>query len=74
LPEDDLDAQYSLMSNEALKYSVRTNLKEAKAVSNILKWKMLTLQNPKSNSFCIDNHIPSRISLLPEFRVYAPTT
>ena len=73
LPENDIDDQYSLMSNAALKYSVRTNLKEAESVSNVLKWKMMKLQNPKSNSFCKDNHIPSRISLMPEFRVYAPT-
>ncbi len=74
LPEDNLDAQYLRMSNQSLKYSVKTNIKEAKTVSNILKWKMLKLQNPKSNSFCIDNHIPSRISLLPKFRVYDSTT
>lgn len=72
LPEDEVDAQYSLMSKETLKYSVRTNLIEAQPVSNILEWMMLNLKNPESNSFCIDNHIPSRISFLPEFRIYAP--
>lgn len=69
LPENDLDSQYSLMSNESLKYSVWNNLKEAKPVSNILNWKITRLLNKKSHLFCSEIHIPSKFSLLPEFRV-----
>jgi hypothetical protein len=39
LPEDDLDAQYRLMSNESLKYSFRTEMAKAKLIENALIWK-----------------------------------
>ena len=67
LPEDDLDAQYSLMSNEAVKYSVWNNLKEAQSISSVVKWKIMRLRNYKeSNHFSSLAHIPSKFSLLPD--------
>jgi hypothetical protein len=69
LPEGDLDAQYMLMANSLLKYSVWTDLREAEAVSNPLRWQMLRWRNPKSQFLSSDDHIPSKVSLLPEYRV-----
>jgi hypothetical protein len=69
LPEDDLDAQYLLMSNVSLKLSVWTNLRKAESISNPVKWLALKLLNPKSQFSSFDDHIPSRQSLLPEHRV-----
>jgi hypothetical protein len=74
LPEDDIDAQYSLMSNEVLKYGVRANLKDAEPTSSLLKWKVMKLLNPKLHFSNFDNHMPSKVSLLPEFKGFAPTT
>jgi hypothetical protein len=69
LPEDDLDAQYLLMSNISLKLSVWTNLRNAESISNPVKWLALKLMNPKSQFSGFDDHIPSKRSLLPEYRV-----
>lgn len=69
LPEDDTDAQHLLMSGATLKCSVWTNLKEAAAISNSLKWLALGLFNRRSHSFSAEAHIPSKHSLLPECRV-----
>jgi hypothetical protein len=69
LPEDDLDAQYLLMSNISLKLSVWTNLRKAESISNPVKWLALKLMNRKSQSSSPDDHIPSKRSLLPEYRV-----
>jgi hypothetical protein len=43
LPEDDLDAQYSLMGNLSVKYSVRTDLIKAEAIANSLLWQTYRL-------------------------------
>ena len=69
LPEDDLDAQYHLMSNIALKLSVWTNLRKAKSISNPIKWLALKLINRKSQFSSFDDHMPSKHSLLPEYRI-----
>jgi hypothetical protein len=69
LPGDDLDAQYFLMSNNALKVSVWTKLREAESVSNPVKWQALKLLNRKSRFSNPNNHIPSKNSLLPEYRL-----
>lgn len=71
LPENDIDAQYSLMSNKALKYSVSKNLRAAKSITNTLKWKMLKLLSPELSSSDFDQHIPSKLSFLPKFSINA---
>lgn len=38
LPEDDLDAQYSLMGNLGVKYSVRSDLINAEPFDSFLAW------------------------------------
>lgn len=38
LPEDDLDAQYSLMGNLSVKYSVRSDLINAEPIKSSLLW------------------------------------
>jgi len=43
LPEDDLDAQYSLTGNLSVKYSVRSDLINAKPVTNSLLWQKYLL-------------------------------
>ena len=43
LPKDDLDAQYSLMGNHSVKYSVRSDLINAEAVANPLLWQTYRL-------------------------------
>ena len=43
LPEDDLDAQYSLMGNQNVKYSVRSDLINAEAIANPLLWQTYLL-------------------------------
>ena len=43
LPEDDLDAQYSLMGNHSVKYSVRSDLIKAEAIANPLLWQTYRL-------------------------------
>ena len=69
LPEDDLDAQYLLMSNTSLKMSVWTNLREAESISSPGKWLVLKLINQKLRFSSPDDHIPSKHSLLPEYRI-----
>ena len=69
LPEDDVDAQNLLMVNSLLKCSVWTDLKEAEAISNPLKWRLLRWKNPRSQFSGPDDHIPSKVTLLPEYRV-----
>jgi hypothetical protein len=71
LPEDDVDAQYMLMSNVAVKYIIRTDLMEAEPISNLLKWCVLRLLNRKSHIVSFDDQIPSRYSLLPEYHATA---
>jgi len=69
LPEDDLDAQYLLMSNISLKLSVWTNLRNAESISNPMKWLALKLMNRRSQFSSPDDHIPSKGILLPEYWV-----
>ena len=69
LPEDDLDAQYLLMSNISLKLSVWKNLRKAESISNPVKWMALKLMNRRPQFSSPDDHIPSKHSLLPEYRV-----
>ncbi len=38
LPEDDLDAHYSLMGNHSVKYNVRSNLINAEPIESFLVW------------------------------------
>jgi len=69
LPKDDLEAQYMLMSNVAVKYSWRTELPEAQPISNALMWRIRAWQSSRARFSHFDNHIPSKYSLLPEYRV-----
>jgi hypothetical protein len=69
LPEDDLDAQYLLMSNISLKLSVWTNLRKAESTSNPVQWLALKLMNRRAQFSSPDDHIPSKHSLLPEYQV-----
>jgi hypothetical protein len=69
LPEDDLDAQYLLMSDISLKLSVWKNLRKAESISHPVKWIALKLMNRGSQFSSPDDHIPSKHSLLPEYRV-----
>lgn len=50
LPKDDLDAQYSLMGNESVKYSVRSDLIDAEAVVNPLLWQTYRLTTKFSDT------------------------
>ena len=50
LPEDDLDAQYSLMGNKSIKYSVRSDLINAEAVANPLVWQAYRLKEKFSDT------------------------
>lgn len=40
LPEDELDAEYKLMSNEYLKMSIDINPDKAIVIENFLAWKL----------------------------------
>jgi len=68
LPEDDLELQYMLMSKVAVKYSWRTELPEAQPISNGLMWRIREWQSSRARFSHFDNHIPSKYSLLPEYR------
>ena len=68
LPKDDLESQYMLMSNVAVKYSWRTELPEAKSISNALMWRIRAWQSSRARFSHFDDHIPSKYSLLPEYR------
>jgi hypothetical protein len=68
LPKDDLESQYMLMSNVAVKYSWRTEFPEAKPISNALMWRIRAWQSSRARFSHFDNHIPSKYSLLPEYR------
>lgn len=69
LPGDDVDAQYLLMSDSSLKCSARAELREAEPISGWLRWRGLKSLSRKSHLSGPDGHIPSRHSLLPEYRV-----
>ena len=43
LPKDDLDAQYSLMENHSVKYSVRSDLINAEPIDSFLVWQTYRL-------------------------------
>jgi hypothetical protein len=66
LHEDELESQYMLMSNQSVKYSWQTELREAQAISNALMWRIRAWQSSRARFSHFDNHIPSKHSLLPE--------
>jgi hypothetical protein len=68
IPQDDLDAQAMLMSKEGVKYSWRTELREAQAISNSLKWRIRAWQSSRARFSRFDNHVPSKRSLLRKHR------
>jgi hypothetical protein len=49
LPEDDLDAQYSLMGNHSVKYSVRNDLINAESIESFLVWQTYSLSEKFSD-------------------------
>lgn len=62
LPGDDLDGQYMLMSNVAVKYSVVSNLREAESIVDHNR-------HGDSPADGFNSHIPSKRTLLPEYPV-----
>ncbi len=62
LPEDDLDGQYMLMSDVAVKYSVVSNLREAESIVD---------HNKRGDSPAdgFNSHIPSKRTLLPHYPI-----
>ncbi len=56
LSEDDLDAQYSLMGNHSVKYSVRSDLINAEPVASSLLWQkhLLTAKFSDSRFLTLD--------------------
>lgn len=62
LPEDDLESQSMLMSNEWVKYSWRTELPEAQPISNRLLWRIRKWQGSDANLPNFDSHILSKES------------
>lgn len=69
LPEDGVDAERMLIPRASVKYSVPTNLIKAEPVSNPVKWHTLRLLNHKSRINWFNAYIPSKYTLLPEYRV-----
>jgi len=69
LPEDGVDAERMLIPRASVKYSVVTDLIKAEPVSNPVKWHALRLLNHKSRIDWFNEYIPSRYTLLPEYRV-----
>ena len=63
LPENELDAQYKLMSERFVKFSCRIGMPEAKAIRNSAIWKIRQLFANRANGY--DEPIPSRTTLLP---------
>ena len=62
MPNDDLDSQYSLMSNECVKFSVRTNLIDAEPVTNFLLWQFYRLVEKFSDTgYSVPENLPHRI-------------
>jgi len=50
LPEDDIDAQYSLMGNLSVKFSFRCDLSNAEPVANPLLWQTYRLTEKFSDT------------------------
>ncbi|MFN0139740.1 MAG: hypothetical protein ACKVQW_06600 [Pyrinomonadaceae bacterium] len=69
LPEDGIDAEHMLIPKVAVKYSVLSNLTKAEPVLNPVKWHTLRLLNRKSAVDGFNEYIPSKYTLLPEYRV-----
>jgi hypothetical protein len=69
LPEDDVAAMRMLIPKVAVKYLVLTDMTKAEPVSNPIKWRMLRLLNRKSHIGGFHEYIPSKYTLLPEYRV-----
>jgi hypothetical protein len=61
LPNDGFDAQCSLMSNEHVKFSVRTNPLNAEPVTNVLFWRFYRLVEKFSYArYCMPDNMPIR--------------
>jgi len=61
LPKDDLDAQYMLLNNENLKYSVWTDLKNAEPIAKSLHWRVYRLTRKFSDTrFAVSDELPLR--------------
>jgi hypothetical protein len=61
LPDDDLESQYSLMSNERVKFSVRTNLINARPVTNFFRWQFYRLVEKFSDTrYSVPENLPLR--------------
>lgn len=50
LPKDDLDAQYSLMGNHSVKYSVRSDLINAEPIDSFFVWQTYRLRDKFAES------------------------
>jgi len=62
LPEDDLDAQYLLMSSVGVKYSVVSNPRKARSIKRSVAVSDLGVDG-------FNTHIPSKLTLLPMYPV-----
>lgn len=60
LPEDDIDAEYRMMSEESLKCSFRTKLDEAKLIKSNLIWKIQNIIISKNHSRHYADFLPSK--------------
>ena len=65
LPEDDVDAQYKLLSNLDLRLAYTTPLPEVKRVSSFIEWNIRQLIAKHPRVTRADDEVPSRRTLLP---------
>lgn len=61
LPEDEIDAEYMMLSKHAVKYSWRTNLPKARKISNGMIWRMRTWQSNFQRSVLLDDYFQSKL-------------
>lgn len=66
LPEDDIDAQYKLMSNVGVKYSYSMDLSDAVKISSGIIWRIRSWQSLRRRFTNFEDEIPSRYILLTE--------
>jgi hypothetical protein len=61
LPDDNLDAQYSLMSSERVKFLIRNNLVNAEPVTNFFSWQFYRLVEKFSDTrYSVPENLPLR--------------
>jgi hypothetical protein len=67
IPENDRDAELMMMSSSLMKLSVPSELREAVPIKNLMRWLVLRLRSPRL--FGLEAYVPSKKTLLPEYRV-----